>query len=79
MPELKLKVARKPLLFTVDEFLSDEVDLPEKMELVDGVIGPYSKRGKLALLANWGADAIVRLTGPEIWREALAAADKSDK
>ena len=33
--------------------------------------------GKLTLLANWGADEIIRLTGPAIWREALAALDKT--
>ncbi len=67
-------LARKPQLFTVDECLSPDTDLPEKMELWDGVIGPFSDAAKLALLANWGADAVLALTGPEIWREAIAAA-----
>lgn len=65
---------RKPQKFSVDEFLSDEVDLPRKMELIEGVIGPFSDKAKRALLANWGADRIVKLTGPEIWLEAIAAA-----
>jgi hypothetical protein len=47
------------------------------MELWDGEIGPYSDAGKQTLLANWGADEIIRLTGPEIWREALAALDRT--
>jgi hypothetical protein len=64
--------------FTADEFLSDDVDLPRKMELHDGVIGPFSDMAKRALLANWGADEIIALTGPEVWREALAALDSGD-
>ena len=69
-------LTRAPQRFTVDEFLSEDADLPHKMELINGVIGPYSDAGKLTLLANWGADKIVALTGPEIWREALAALEK---
>ena len=65
-------VERKPQGFTVDEFLSDDADLPHKMELIDGVIGPFSDQGKLTLLANWGVDEVIRLTGPEVWRQALA-------
>ena len=48
-------------------------DLPERVEFAYGEIGPYSDEGKRTLLANWGADEVIRLTGPEIWREALAA------
>ena len=66
-------VRRDPQPVTAKEFLSDASGLPEKVELVKGVIGPYSDAGKLTLLANWGADDIIRLTGPEIWQEALAA------
>lgn len=69
-------IAREPRNFTVDEYFSEDADLPEKMELWDGVIGPYSDTGKLTMLANWGADDILRLTGPQIWREALAAFEK---
>jgi hypothetical protein len=69
-------VGRRAKEFTADEFLSDDTDLPEKMELVDGIIGPFSDHAKIALLANWGADKIIALTGPEIWREALAASEK---
>jgi hypothetical protein len=67
---------RKPQRFTVDEYFSEDADLPEKMELIDGVIGPFSDKAKLALLANWGADKVVRLTGPDIWREVLRAREK---
>ena len=70
---MTVKLGRKSLQFTVDEYLSDDVDLPRKLELVDGVIGPFSNRAKKALLANWGADAIIKLTGPEVWREAINA------
>jgi hypothetical protein len=69
-------VGRRAKMFTVDEFLSDDTDLPEKMESHGGIIGPFSDSAKIALLANWGADRIIALTGPEIWREALAALDK---
>ncbi|MFM9939308.1 MAG: hypothetical protein ACKVP7_07420 [Hyphomicrobiaceae bacterium] len=69
---------RQPQEFTVDEYLSDDTDLPEKMELWDGEIGPFSDTAKLALLANWGADKIVALTGPAIWLEAAKAAAKSE-
>ena len=65
-------VRREPQAATTAEFLSDSSGLPEKIELVKGVIGPYSNAGKLTLLANWGADDVVRLTGAQIWREALA-------
>ena len=68
-------VKRKPQKITVDEFLYGDTGLPEKMELDGGMIGPFSDRGKLTLLANWGVDKVTRLTGPEIWREALAARD----
>ncbi len=67
---------RKPQLFTVDEFLSDDTNLPRKMELIEGVIGRFSDKAKLALLANWGADKIMKLTGPEIWREAIEALER---
>ena len=69
-------VKRKPQKFTVDEVLSDEVDMPRKLELIEGIIGPFSDDAIRALLTNWGADRIVRLTGPEIWLEAAAAAAK---
>lgn len=72
MPKILQRRAQK---FTVDEFLSDDVDLPRKMELIDGVFGPFSDKAKLALLTNWGADKIVKLTGPEIWREVLVSGD----
>ena len=69
-------LTRKPQKFTVDEYFSPDTDLPEKMELHNGTIGPFSDKAKLAMLANWGADRIVKLTGPGIWREAIAAAEK---
>jgi hypothetical protein len=71
------QLTRAPQRFTVDEYFSEDAGLPEKMELWDGEIGPYSDAGKQTLLANWGADEIIRLTGPEIWREALAALDRT--
>src|SRR5262249_25064937 len=47
-------VQRKPQKVTVDELLDyEETGMPEKMELIGGVIGPFSDRGKLTLLANW--------------------------
>ena len=55
------------------EFLSDSAGIPDRLELVRGVIGPFSDAGKLYLLTNWGADDIIRLTGTEIWRKALEA------
>jgi len=67
---------RSPRKFDFDEFLSTKVDLPHKLELIDGIIGPFSNRAKLALLANWGTDAIIKLTGPDVWIEALEAAKR---
>jgi hypothetical protein len=67
---------REPQLLTKADFFSPELELPERVEFVRGEVGPYSDAGKLTLLANWGADEIIRLTGPEIWREVLAALDK---
>ncbi len=71
------QIRREMQLFTAAEFLSEDAGLPEKVELVDGEIGPYSDTGKLTLLANWGADEIIRLTGPEIWHDALAGRGKT--
>jgi len=71
------QVRREAQPFNSRDFTSGEADLPEKVEVIHGVIGPYSDAGKLTMLANWGADEIIRLTGPEIWREALAALDKT--
>ena len=68
-------VKREPQPFTVDEYFADDNGLPEKMELWDGMIGPYRDAGILSLLANWGADKVIEVTGPKIWREALAAYD----
>ena len=65
------EIGREPQEYTVEEYF--EADLPRKMELIDGVIGPFEDTAKLALLSNWGADEIIRLTGPEIWRDALTA------
>ncbi len=66
-------LSRAPQQFTVDEYFSPATDLPMKFELVDGEIGPFSDAAKLALLANWGSDKIVSLTGPDIWLETIAA------
>ena len=64
---------REPQPFTKPDYFAAVSDLPERVEFVRGEIGPYSDVGKLTLLANWGADEIIRLTGPDVWREALAA------
>ena len=72
-------VKRQPQEFTVDEFLGDNLGLPEKTELVDGMIGPFSDPGMRTLLANWGADRIIRATGQQVWREALAALENDPK
>ena len=66
-------VARKPQTFTVDECFSPATNLPEKLELIDGEIGPFSDAAKMAILANWGSDKIVVLTGPDVWGEEIAA------
>ena len=76
---MTIKIGRQPLRFTFDEYLSDDVDLPSKLELVDGIIGLFSDRAKKALLANWGADKILTLTGADIWREVLEATDGRTK
>ena len=70
------QVHREPQEITAEEFLHANLGLPEKIELVDGLIGPISDHGMQTLLANWGADRILRVTGSEVWREALAALDK---
>ena len=64
---------REPQKLTVDEFFSADAGLPEKIELDRGTIGPYSDAGIQTLLANWGADKVIAVTGPDVWREALAA------
>ncbi len=64
---------REPQPFTVDDYFAADNGLPEKIELWDGMIGPYGDAGVQTMLANWGADRVVAVTGPEVWREALAA------
>lgn len=66
---------REPQEITKEEFLTEAGSLPRPVEFVRGVVGPYSDTGKLTLLSNWGADEIMRLTGPEVWRVALAGHD----
>lgn len=70
------QVWREPQKVTASEFLSAENGLPEKMELVRGEIGPFDDRGLKTLLVNWGADRVIAVTGPEVWREALAALER---
>lgn len=72
MPE---QMRREPQPVTKAEFVSDEAGLLNRMEWVRGEVGPFSDAGKRALLTNWGADQIIRITGPDVWREALAAYD----
>jgi hypothetical protein len=72
-------VRREPQLVTKEDFLTGMTDHPARIEFVRGVIGPYSDAGKLALLANWGADDVLRITGPDVWRDALAAFSKPRK
>ena len=70
-------VKRQPQKFSADEFLRGDLGLPEKTELVKGMIGLFSDEGMRTLLANWGVDKIIEVTGPGIWREALAAQERS--
>ena len=70
-------VKRQPQKFSADEFLRGDLGLPERTELVKGMIGPFSDEGMRTLLANWGVDKIIEVTGPGIWREALAAQERS--
>ena len=72
-----ISVAREPRVATKADFYAVVSHLPERIEFARGVIGPFSDLAKLTLLANWGADDIIRLTGPDIWRAALAALDKN--
>ena len=56
-------------------------DLGElKLEVIDGRLGP-SRRQQVALLGVLlevvGADMVIAVTGPRIWREALADAAKT--
>ena len=66
-------VAREPLSFTKDEFLRARAMLPERLEFVRGDIGPFSDEAVRMLIANWGADRIVAITGSEVWRQAAEA------
>ena len=76
---MQMKLDGKARQFKVDQYFSDDVNLPRKLELVDGEIGPFSEKAKLALLANWGADEILRLTGSEIWHEAIKAFERENR
>lgn len=73
----KKQVQRKPQPITVDEFFDPENGLPEKTELVKGMIGPFTDAGICTLVANWGADRVIKATGAEIWREALDASSQN--
>ena len=68
---MRKPLSRKPRQFTVDEYFA--ADLPRKLELIDGEIGPFGDDARHALLANWGTDAIIALTGADVWRKALGA------
>jgi hypothetical protein len=72
-------VLRRPQSVTKAAFLSPESGLPEKIEYVRGEIGPFDDRGIATLLANWGADRVIAVTGPEVWREALSAHDDAGR
>jgi hypothetical protein len=72
---MAMTVQREAQPVAKDDFLTGSGGLPERVEFVQGVVGPYTDTGKLTLLANWGADEVLRLTGPEVWRAALAAHD----
>jgi hypothetical protein len=76
---MSYKLGSKPQKFTKSDHYAALPGLPERVEFADGEIGPYSDKGKLTLLANWGADEVIRLTGREVWREALAALPKESE
>ncbi len=59
-------VKREPQPCTIDDCLAQDNGLPEKIELWDGMIGPYEDAGLQTLLANWGVDRVIAVTGPEI-------------
>lgn len=66
-------IQRAPQNWTADEFFAENNGLPHRIELADGMLGPFDDDGIRTLLANWGVDRVIALTGAEIWREALAA------
>ncbi len=69
---------REPQPITVDQFFDPGLGLPEKTELVDGMIGPFSDDGIRNLIANWGVDRVIAATGRDVWRDALAAFGNDD-
>ena len=72
------QVMREPQPITVAEFFDPKSGLPEKTELVKGMIGPFSNAGIRTRVVSWGADRVLAATGAEIWREALKVAAKVD-
>jgi hypothetical protein len=70
---MSFKVRREAHKFTKADYFTALPSLPERVEFAYGEIGPYSDEGKRTLLANWGADEVIRLTGPDVWQQALAA------
>jgi hypothetical protein len=72
---MRQPLPRRPRKFTVDEYFAS--DLPEKVELIDGEIGPYSDDARYALLSNWGTDAIIDLIGADAWQSAIDAYRKT--
>ena len=63
---------REPQAISKSEFLDEQLGLNGRFEWVRGVVGPMPDQTKLALLVNWGVEDIVRITGPDIWRDFLA-------
>jgi hypothetical protein len=70
------KIGRHGRAWTVDEFRQRADLTPEKLEIWEGkLLWDDEERVLLAglLIENLGADRIVRLGDPAVWREAVAA------
>jgi hypothetical protein len=59
---MRRAVQREPQDNSKEEFRY-AAEIPHRLEFVRGVIGPFPDAARLVLLANWGADDIIRLTG----------------
>ena len=80
MPDPQWDIRREGRAWSTDEMLERLEAAPEKLEVTEGKLY-WDDEERLTMLAmlleNVGIDAAVRLGDPQLWREAIDAAEQS--